>query len=168
MKQYELIMFDADGTLIDRETGEMLPNVWETLTQRTENFAIVSNQGGPACFEMGWGDKYPTLEKITKRLNDLGRAIGATVYVCYLWVGRGGKSAYPKSLGEYDHEAELFRRKPAPGMLLEAMAEFNTLAEKSLMVGDREEDQEAAENAGCAFMWADEFFKRGEYVTKGD
>lgn len=56
-------------------------------------------------------------------------------------------------------------RKPDYGMLmmLEAEATRNGIVidwNKSLMVGDRPEDQQCADNASIAFQWAHEFFGR--------
>lgn len=39
-------------------------------------------------------------------------------------------------------------RKPKPGMILQAMSEFNIDAKNSLMIGDKPSDLEAARNAG--------------------
>jgi D-glycero-D-manno-heptose 1,7-bisphosphate phosphatase len=51
------------------------------------------------------------------------------------------------------------RRKPGPGMILEAMRVCEVSEPgQVLMVGDREEDRGAAEAAGVRFAWADEFF----------
>lgn len=36
---------------------------------------------------------------------------------------------------------------------------FEADPDETLFVGDRPEDEEAAKNAGCAFQWADTFFK---------
>jgi len=41
------------------------------------------------------------------------------------------------------------RRKPMPGMLLEAMADFKTMPDKTVMVGDDLRDLQAAVSAGC-------------------
>ena len=41
-----------------------------------------------------------------------------------------------------------FDRKPAPGMLLKAIKEFDIDPEKSLMIGDKETDMQAADAAG--------------------
>ena len=41
-------------------------------------------------------------------------------------------------------------RKPAPGMLLRAMASFRVTPEDACFVGDSESDMEAAMRAGCA------------------
>lgn len=54
--QYQLIMFDCDGTLTDFKSGEYLPNVESKIDSLpgTIALAIVTNQGGPACRDMGW------------------------------------------------------------------------------------------------------------------
>lgn len=54
-------------------------------------------------------------------------------------------------------------RKPNPGMLLE-ISRWACISDKSqrLMVGDRPEDQQAAEAAGFEFEWAKDFFGGGK------
>lgn len=44
------------------------------------------------------------------------------------------------------------RRKPAPGMLVEAMAHYHTPPHKTIMIGDALRDYEAARAAGCDFL----------------
>ena len=49
-----------------------------------------------------------------------------------------------------------FDRKPKPGMLLRAMAEFPVQREASLMIGDKQADLEAAQAAGVSgFLFRD-------------
>lgn len=45
---YKLIIFDVDGTLADRDTSILLPNVaqWFAENWRNYRFALASNQGG--------------------------------------------------------------------------------------------------------------------------
>jgi D-glycero-D-manno-heptose 1,7-bisphosphate phosphatase len=45
--------------------------------------------------------------------------------------------------------AETARRKPRPGMLLEALSHFRTRPENAIMIGDTLRDLEAAKAAGC-------------------
>ena len=41
------------------------------------------------------------------------------------------------------------RRKPGPGMLIEAMRKFNMLPAETVLIGDSERDIEAAKSASC-------------------
>lgn len=158
-KEYGLIIFDADGTLIDRKTHEFLPGVEEKVLSLSCHKAIATNQGGPACREQGWGDKYPSTVQVLRIYKGLADKLGAKLFICYLFITKDGMFVWPEgSLGKLDEDKEWFRRKPKPGMLLEAMAFFNVPAYRTLMVGDSPTDKEAAKNAHCAFMWAKDFF----------
>ncbi|GAB5494515.1 MAG: hypothetical protein Phog2KO_47300 [Phototrophicaceae bacterium] len=46
--QYDLIIFDMDGTLSDWKTGKLLPNVkaWFDAQPPDRKFALATNQGG--------------------------------------------------------------------------------------------------------------------------
>src|SRR5260221_14510121 len=55
---------------------------------------------------------------------------------------------------EYRKDSD--RRKPGSGMLSDAMKALNRSKSDTLMVGDRPEDEQAAQNAGVAVMWAEE------------
>lgn len=44
-------------------------------------------------------------------------------------------------------------RKPKPGMILDGASEFNIDLEKSIMIGDKPSDQEAAMNAGIKHIY---------------
>ncbi|OFW80876.1 MAG: hypothetical protein A2887_02535 [Alphaproteobacteria bacterium RIFCSPLOWO2_01_FULL_40_26] len=48
------------------------------------------------------------------------------------------------------YRQDSFDRKPNPGMLLKAIAEFNIDPKKSLIIGDKESDMQAAKSAGIA------------------
>ncbi len=54
----------------------------------------------------------------------------------------------------YDTE-ECTRRKPKPGMLIEAAREWNIDLSRSIMVGDRWRDIEAGQRAGCQTVFID-------------
>jgi D-glycero-D-manno-heptose 1,7-bisphosphate phosphatase len=76
-------------------------------------------------------------EWIDERLAEAGAHVDAT-YHCPHHPTAG--------LGEYRRECEC--RKPAPGMLLQAIAEWGPDVATSFMVGDSEKDMEAAAAAG--------------------
>jgi len=50
-------------------------------------------------------------------------------------------------------------RKPGPLMLEQLMDFWGVNPEETLFVGDMESDRQAAENAGCDFVWARDFFR---------
>lgn len=151
------IVFDADGTLCQTIKGhtfrhgaddwELIPGVQEALAhwrERGIQFAMASNQGGVA---FGLLKK----EEIERELVALGGRLGihpAFVFACY---------THPHArLPEY--RASDTNRKPNPGMIRSAMGAHDVTPPQTLVVGDREEDYEAARNAGCAFVKAEVFF----------
>lgn len=164
----KLIIFDIDGTLTEikpeilarkprmvspNKFGEQQPKpgVVEKLAALQNegiDIALATNRGGVA-----WG--FNTLEEAEALAREAAELCGvpkARVYVCpYHAKARG-----PKVVWKYakDHDC----RKPNPGMLLEAMKDAGALPDETVFVGDFETDQQAAENAGVRFYWAEEFF----------
>lgn len=181
---YKLIVLDADGTLVDRETGELLPGVEDWLglinhpgcTSRPK-LAIATNQGGPACHDAGWefSHKFPSLDVVERRYEALAERIGAKLFMSLLYITSDGQHLVPQRLAEQEHasyydgpDAKVGRRdprlsphwrKPNPGMVEAAMAWANVSPEETLVIGDLPEDKEAA--GACHFQWAQKFFARG-------
>jgi len=59
----------------------------------------------------------------------------------------------------YRTPKELARRKPRGGMIRELVAQYpEAAAEGVLFVGDRDQDRDAALDAGVDFQWAEEYF----------
>lgn len=88
------------------------------------------------------------------------------IYVCPDFEGR--KCLRVTRDGVYNHsQTKWFRqyRKPHPGLLMLAMVRHNQLPEDCLYVGDRPEDQEAAERAGISFQWAWSWIARHQAET---
>jgi D-glycero-D-manno-heptose 1,7-bisphosphate phosphatase len=78
----------------------------------------------------------------------------ARIYVCpYHAKARG-----PRANLEFARADDC--RKPNPGMLLQALADFDVSATEAFYVGDMDTDRQAAESAGMRFYWAMEFFRR--------
>lgn len=156
---YKLYIFDVDGTLVETKTGgpfrqsaddwRFLPGVIEkckSLTEQGATLGLATNQNGVA---FSWS-KF-TEQEIAAELSKTALAIGAIhIAVCY-----NGSSE--KCLPQYFHENDP-RRKPNPGMLLEIMEAAQVDRAGTLYIGDRPEDEQAARNAGIAFMWAKDFF----------
>ena len=152
---YKLIIFDVDGTLTTTKSGATFRKTaddWQWLPGRLEKLqeldregvklAIASNQGGVAFGYMAASDIHRELRRMAQEAHIPSIAFDIT---------------HPKAKIE-DLREDSPRRKPAPGMLLEIIKASGESSADTLMVGDREEDEQAAHNAGVAFMWADEFF----------
>ena len=71
-------------------------------------------------------------------LAEAGAHVDAIYYCCQ----------HPEALVDAYRHPDPPNRKPNPGMLLQAMAEWPVDAARSLMVGDKEADMEAARRAG--------------------
>jgi D-glycero-D-manno-heptose 1,7-bisphosphate phosphatase len=155
---YKLLCLDVDGTLGHPKSGgdfRQTADDWEFFPGRVEfcrdlvgsgaKIITVSNQGG-VCFP--WS-KFSE-EEIRAVLAETARQIGAmaSLVACSIM--------HPKALERYRFEDP--RRKPAPGMILEAKELAGVSLDEILMVGDRPEDEQAARAAGVAFQWAHEFF----------
>lgn len=156
---YKLICLDVDGTLGKPKSGSdfrQSADDWEFFSGRIEfcqalvsngaKIITVSNQGG-VCFP--WSRF--TEEQIAAVLEETAKLIGAmaSLYCCSI----PNEKALPQYFNPNDP-----RRKPNPGMLLEAKDLAGVGLDEMLMVGDRPEDEQAAKNAGIAFMWARDFF----------
>jgi D-glycero-D-manno-heptose 1,7-bisphosphate phosphatase len=158
-KNYELIIYDIDGTLTETKSGAKFrrsADDWQWLPGRLEKIealreqdikqATASNQGGIAFGYM------PESEMFAAMLDLGNQGQFDTMRVCY---------QHPTAtIDRYREDSPL--RKPGPGMLLEIMQELEVSADKTLMVGDRPEDQQAAQTAGVGFIWADDFFSEEE------
>lgn len=163
-----LHIFDLDGTLAALDSTELLPGVAEWFAAHPEAAcAIATNQGGVGLrrwMEMkGFGEpeKYPTQADVDKRTLAVICAIGRPMptYVAYAYQAISGNWSPIPPEGQGDPRWSPEWRKPAPGMILQAMADANiTDPANVIMVGDSENDQQAAEAAGVQFRWAWEFF----------
>jgi phosphoglycolate phosphatase-like HAD superfamily hydrolase len=162
---YTLIIFDIDGTIATRESGALLSGVADffNLLPRARNrpaIAFATNQGGPACRDAGWGEKYPTLTEVERKYAALANSMGARLYMSLIYQGNDGYIV-PRGLSTTDPRLNPQWRKPAPGMLIQAMRDAGASPAATLMVGDRPEDAQAAAAAGCYFQWSQKFFARG-------
>lgn len=133
------VFLDRDGTLMreveycrDPALVEILPGVMEGLTAlHTAGWPliVVTNQSG---IGRGWitREEYEAVHE--RLLSLLPEGIITATYYCP------------------DHpETPTQRRKPAPGMLLEAAAEWNLDLTRSFFIGDKASDVECARQAGA-------------------
>lgn len=156
-QEHKLICFDIDGTLVTTKSGATFrksPDDWKWLPGRVEKIkelrtngtrvAICTNQGGVA---FGYMKQEDILAELTRMIKEAGIPAGG-LYICY---------THPKATIE-QYRLEDDRRKPGPGMLFDAMNDFEAEPEDTLFVGDRPEDEQAAIAAGTAFQWAWDYF----------
>ncbi len=138
-----LVLLDRDGVICEDipETGvthvsqlKLIDGSAEAIAQLRAagaSIAVVTNQ---SCVGKGLISE-SELAEIHATLREMLRRKGADwdeLYVC---------TDAP--------DAATHRRKPAPGMILEALADFGAEAEQSPLVGDALRDLQAAKSAGC-------------------
>jgi len=145
----DAVLFDRDGTLIT-ETGYlvdpdrlvMVPGAAEAVARLNRagiKVALVTNQ---SAVGRGWLTA-AGLDAIHARLAEHLARAGAhldAIYSCFEHPTEG--------VGAFRRESP--RRKPAPGMLLEALAHLRVAPERAWVVGDGARDLIAASRAGCS------------------
>lgn len=159
-----LYCFDLDGTLVRsfmRETGEaedydqveVLPRRKEILqtlaAERYAEFALITNQAGVAF-------GYQTVKQVEAKIGRICAEFGFfwtrpfSVHIAY---------EHPSAtIPEYQSNSD--RRKPGPGMLIEACNSHGYARGVGLVyVGDMESDKLAAERANVTYVDATEFFE---------
>ncbi len=155
--QFALIIFDVDGTLTTTKSNATFrksADDWQWLPGRLEKLqeldregielAIATNQGGVA---FGYMEKADILHELANMAEEARIPLGR-IFTCF---------THPKASIEA-YRLDDLRRKPGPGMLLQAMDYLEASPEETLFVGDRPEDEGAAKAANCSFMWAGDFF----------
>jgi D-glycero-D-manno-heptose 1,7-bisphosphate phosphatase len=168
-----LLLIDLDGTIREPRIGtqyflypqdqQIIEGADVALSHYGEDWQIVgiTNQGGVAaghksiqrCIE----EQQYTL-KLFPQLQE--------IYFCPDFEGR--KCFRVTQHNAHNHsQTRWFRqyRKPQPGMLNLAMVRHNQLPEDCLYIGDRPEDEIAAQRANVAFEWAQDWIKRHQNIA---
>lgn len=176
IKDYQLMVFDVDGTIANRSEDRLLPEAedffdllrqWSAVADLPK-LALATNQGGVALRlwmeDGGWGEpeKYPSLEAVQARLRTIQQQIPlpTILYTAYAYQTQKTKEWAPVPI-QFVGQPEWSRawRKPNGGMIKQAMLDCGVeYPQKVLFVGDRPEDREAAVAAGVDFIWAKQFW----------
>lgn len=146
------IFLDRDGT-INKDVGflrkiedfSLIENVSSAIKaiNTSEYLAIViTNQPVIARGEMSLEELQDTHNKMETLLGQAGAYLNA-IYFCPHHPDKGFSGE------RIEYKIECSCRKPKPGMLLQAAADFNIDLSKSWMVGDSEIDIGAGKAAGC-------------------
>lgn len=135
-----LVLIDRDGVLnVDRPDSVRQPDDLEMIPGAAAAVARLNNAGITTALVtnqavVGRGEVAPAmLENIQAKMRTLLHQAGAHLDAEFICTDA---AASP-------------RRKPAPGMLLEAMARFGAAPGETPMIGDALRDLEAAAAAGC-------------------
>ncbi len=141
------VFFDRDGVL-NADTGyvhriedvQWIPGARELVGQLYGNgrkLFVVTNQSGVARGYYTEADVQKLHREMNREFSKYGGKIEEFFYCPHL---QGAKIA------AYDRDCPC--RKPAPGMILEAMRKYGLERENCLLIGDSRRDIEAAERAG--------------------
>lgn len=152
------VFVDRDGTLIEevhycREPNKvrLFDGVPEALTRlRNAGYRIilVTNQSGIARGKI----TLPEYEAVhSQLLSLLGPSLLDAAYMC---------PDGPESSSQ--------RRKPAPGMLLEAAADWNVDLSTSFMIGDKEADIECGHRAGSRSILVQTGYGASQIASKAN
>jgi len=141
------VFLDRDGTLIDDvpylsdpAKVRLLPEVPEALRLLASagyRLIVVTNQSGIGRGYYTEHDMHRVNDEMIRQMSESGLYLDG-LYYCPVAPGSGGRSG-----------GEDPRRKPGPGMLLEAAQDLHLDLARSWMVGDMISDVQAGENAGC-------------------
>ena len=140
---YDLYIFDVDGTLAERDGTRLLPGVAEWFAANQAAVALATNQGGVGLRywmeSAGFGnpENYPTDTQVLWRLRGLCdqlRLPYTAINVCFAYQSKAGNWSPTPSRVENEAWWDPDCRKPAAGMLLDAMAYVE--ADRAVMLGD--------------------------------
>lgn len=156
--RYSTFIFDVDRVLIPFDSTqpyhEVLNLFHPAIVKRwldNKNIALATNKGNVPWWERTKNPKYDSLEISQEKLSHLVERLGidqSNVFACYgIYLDRSW--TIPERLKLGDPGTDPNDRKPAPGMLIKAMAKFGVTPKETLMIGDALTDVEAARRAGC-------------------
>ena len=166
MKRPALFM-DRDGT-ISEEVGyvnhpsrfRLFPYTAEAIKLLNENgwlAIVVTNQAGVARGYFSEDVIIQIHEQIGRDLQNASARLDA-IYYC----------AHHPSVGEPPYRLDCDCRKPRPGLIARAAADFEIDLERSWMVGDRYGDVELARNARLHSAFVLSGYGRGEWEYQRD
>jgi D-glycero-D-manno-heptose 1,7-bisphosphate phosphatase len=142
------VFLDRDGTIIEdvgypheRSDIRFLPRVGEAIKLLNENrfkVIVVTNQSGVA---RGYFTE-ETVKEINSYIQETLAREGASIHKFYYCPHH-----VDGTIEEYRQDC--YCRKPNPGMIEEAVREFDIDVKNSFAIGDKSSDIEAGHRAGC-------------------
>lgn len=156
-ENFDLVIFDADDTLRecidDSKFYPLADDEWRLKDDVIESifkFGVKNKKIGIASNQPGISRGELTESESLRLLSNM-------------YLAAFGTKPEPQAVQYCPHylDGGCDCRKPMPGMLLNIMKHFDVAPEKTVFIGDREKDRQAAMNAGCDFYWV------AEVATKG-
>lgn len=159
IRKYKLVILDRDGVInydsLDYikspEEWLAIPGSLEAITKLNKagcKVAVASNQSGLARGLYDERALKKIHQKMIEQLQSLGGHLDAIAYCPH----------HPRDNCDC--------RKPKPKMLLDLMQQFNVSPKETLFIGDKDTDQETAENAGCDFIKVTENLSLADIIEK--
>jgi D-glycero-D-manno-heptose 1,7-bisphosphate phosphatase len=156
------VFMDRDGTISEEVGYVNHPSRYRVFPYSAEAVRLLNESGWLAILvtnQAGVARGYFTEEVITavhdrlrKELAQGGARLDA-IYYC----------AHHPTVGEPPYRSDCDCRKPRPGLVRRAAAEFDIDLAQSWMVGDRYSDTELARNSGVRSAFVLSGYGRGEY-----
>lgn len=148
---YPALFLDRDG-VINKDHGyvykpenfEFIDGIFELVaTAKRAGYlvVIVTNQAGIGRGYYSEADFHSLMDWMSARFEEYGGQIDA-IYFC----------PYHPEFGVGQYRCESKCRKPAPGMLLEAVKSLDIDLTKSIFIGDKPSDMAAGNAAGVATL----------------
>ena len=169
-----LLLVDMDGTLREPLSGHqyfqhtkdqrIITGAQTAISAYKDNWIIVgiSNQGGVAAGHKSMQECIKQQQYTLELLPQLKE-----IYFCPDFEGRKCFRVTPHNV--HNHSKTKWSgqyRKPRPGMLQLAMVRYKYTPNNSLYVGDRPEDEEAAQRAGISFLSARDWIEQHRDVAE--
>lgn len=145
---HKAIFLDRDGTLIEENgyicelpQSAIYPFTAEAIRRMRDAGFLVFGITNQSAIARGICTK-AQVEKIHRDITGILRKEGAVMEHFYY-------SPYHPEFNREQYEEKSHWRKPEPGMLRQAAADYNIDLTQSYMIGDSPVDIEAGKNAGC-------------------
>ena len=139
---------------------EMLPGAAEAVKKINESGMLAIVATNQPMIAKGFVS-FEAVDEVHKlmemRLGEAGAYVD-DIYMCPHHPERGFEGEIPELKIECDC------RKPKPGMLLRAAADYHVDLSKSWMIGDRESDMLAGKNAGCRTVLVGQTIESSEFA----
>jgi D-glycero-D-manno-heptose 1,7-bisphosphate phosphatase len=162
VKQRRAVFMDRDGTISEEIGYVNHPSRYRVFPYSAEAVRLLNEAGWLAILvtnQAGVARGYFTEDVITAvhnvlkhELSERGAELDA-IYYC----------AHHPTVGEAPYRFDCDCRKPKPGLIERAAAEFEIDLQQSWMIGDRYSDIELARNAGVHSAFVLSGYGRGEW-----